>query len=164
MSVREMVLSALRRNSARFFYPLSSSRPPPAKRGRRGRPPVPLDRPITPRVSRTARKLTLAPADDSDFMYVTSDGYLTEEEMAKMKYRRSRDLNNVASKRCRENRKQRQIQLEQEAEQLQKKNAELRCRLRLLEARVRRVKTYFMTKMVAGGTIADPDEFERMWS
>jgi uncharacterized protein YlxW (UPF0749 family) len=97
-------------------------------------------------------------------MYVTSDGYLTEEEMAKMKYRRSRDLNNVASKRCRENRKQRQIQLEQEAEQLQKKNAELRCRLSLLEARVRRVKTYFMTKMLAGGTIADPDEFERMWS
>jgi hypothetical protein len=72
-----------------------------------------------------------------------------------VKYRRSRDLNNVASKRCRENRKQRRIQLEQEAEKLQKKNAELKCRLRLLEARVRRVKTYFMTKLLPGGTIAE---------
>lgn len=144
------------------------SRSPPAKRRRpRGRPPVPLDRPITPRVPHAARiQLAYAAttAEDSDHVYVTSDGYLTEQEVAHMKWRRGRDLNNVASKKCRENRKLRQQCLEQEAEQLMAKNAALKRKLRAIEAKVRRVKEYYLTQMLPGGGIVDPDSLERMWS
>jgi hypothetical protein len=146
-------------------------RPPPAKRSRpRGRPPVPLDRPITPRVPRAARiplaaaAATTSTAEDSDHVYVTSDGYLTEQEVALLKWRRGRDLNNVASKKCRENRKLRQQCLEQEAEQLVARNAELKRKLRALEARVRGVKEYYLRQMLPGGGVVDPDSLERMWS
>jgi len=142
-------------------------RPPPSKRGRpRGRPPVPLERPITPRVPRAARlAAAAATAEDSDHVYVTSDGgYLTEQEVALMKWRRGRDLNNVASKRCRENRKLRQQRMEEEAEQLLARNAELKRRLRALEAKVRRVKEYYLTQMLPGGGVVDPESLEKMWS
>jgi len=141
-------------------------RPPPAQRRRRGRPPVPVDRPITPRVPRAPRIRLAAStaAEDSDHVYVTSDGYLTEQEVAHLKWRRGRDLNNVASKRCRENRKLRQQQLEQEADQLVAKNAALKRKLRDMEAQVRRVKEYCLTRMLPGGGVVDPDSLERMWS
>ena len=98
-------------------------------------------------------------------MYVTSEGrYLTEQEVALMKWRRGRDLNNVASKRCRENRKLRQQRMEEEAEQLLARNAELKRRLRALEAKVRRVKEYYLTQMLPGGGVVDPESLEKMWS
>merc|ERR1711874_429112 len=64
----------------------------------------------------------------------TSD--LTEDELRSLKYRRSRDLNNEASKRCRKNRKEKQQEKERHGEltmMLQQKEAEVeawkeRCR------------------------------------
>lgn len=50
---------------------------------------------------------------------------LTTDQLRSLKYRRSRDLNNEASKRCRKNRKEKQNKKEQECEELAEKNREL---------------------------------------
>jgi len=50
---------------------------------------------------------------------------LTSDQLKSLKYRRSRDLNNEASKRCRKNRKEKQNKKEQECEELAEKNREL---------------------------------------
>ena len=117
---------------------------------------MPLERPIAPPLPR-ATKRTRQESEDSDL------DYLTEQERAEWRYRRSRDLNNVASKRCRENRKQRQIDMEEEAEQLISKNLKLKQRLLDLEAKVRRMKEYYLTNVLPGGVV-DPESLEKMWS
>jgi len=61
-----------------------------------------------------------------------------------MKYRRQRDLNNVASKRCRENRKRKQSELEEELMEQQRRNLELKSRLESMAAKVQRVKEYML--------------------
>ena len=50
---------------------------------------------------------------------------LTTDQLRSLKYRRSRDLNNEASKRCRKNRKEKLNMKEQECEELAEKNREL---------------------------------------
>jgi len=51
---------------------------------------------------------------------------LTDDQMKSLKYRRARDLNNEASKRCRQNRKEKQQEKERECEELAERNRELK--------------------------------------
>ena len=109
---------------------------------------MPIDgRDITPRVPRNARRVAVEPSDvDSDFVYyVTDNEVLTEQEVHDMKYRRQRDLNNVASKRCRENRKRKQVEMEEELEFQQRWNAELKSKLDSVTAKVQRLKEFMLT-------------------
>jgi len=109
------------------------------RRGR-GRPPKPPGRDITPAV-RQGRIVS-----DTD----TDGGNLTEAEISDYRYRRMRDLNNEASKRCRENRKRRQDHLEAECEALKERNIKLHAKLSRLENVVGRVKTFYLTHIVSG--------------
>lgn len=63
------------------------------------------------------------------------------------KYRRMRDLNNEASKRCRQNRKNKQANLEAEAEALARKNVELKLRVGQMEELLERLKSRFVEKV-----------------
>jgi hypothetical protein len=56
--------------------------------------------------------------------------------------------------------------MEQEAEELVRRNQELRQRLRAVEAKVRRAKEYYLTHMVpgGGGAVVDPESLDRLWS
>ena len=72
-----------------------------------------------------------------------------------------RDLNNEASKRCRENRKTKFQILEMEREELFTKNTELRARLTSLESNVRKLKNFYLEHMAAGKELPDPSV---MWS
>jgi len=142
----------------------SSSSRPKSARGR-GRPPKPPGREITPAV-RHGRVVT-----DSD---TDSAGNLTEAEISDYRYRRMRDLNNEASKRCRENRKRKFDTLEAECEQLRQRNTQLKEKLRRLEGVVRRVKSYYLTNIVGNngggggvkseGTTMMPDDLSGLWS
>lgn len=127
---------------------------PPVKRNCRGRPPVPLERPILPPLPR-ARRGTQPESEDSD---------LTEQDVANWRYRRSRDLNNVASKRCRENRKRRHQEAEEEALRLEARNIELNRRLRALEAKVRKFKEIYMQHILPGGRNINPAYLDVLWS
>jgi hypothetical protein len=51
-----------------------------------------------------------------------------------------RDLNNLASKRCRQNRKVKLEHLEKELEKERERNADLQMKVRLLDEQVKRVK------------------------
>jgi len=59
---------------------------------------------------------------------------LTDDQLRSLKYRRSRDLNNEASKKCRKNRKEKQNMKEQECEELAEKNRELAEQMLTMEA------------------------------
>merc|ERR1712201_31938 len=62
--------------------------------------------------------------------------HLTEDE----KYRKMRDQNNEASKRCRANRKRKHQELEEELERLQQRNVVLRAQMDQMEREVKEVK------------------------
>jgi len=74
------------------------------------------------------------------------------------KYRRMRDLNNEASKRCRQNRKRKQSDLEAEAEALQKRNVVLKARCRKMEEFVDRMKKQFLKRIAKPQTPLDLDK------
>jgi len=74
------------------------------------------------------------------------------------KYRRMRDLNNEASKRCRQNRKRKQSDLEAEAEALQKRNVVLKARCRKMEELVDRMKKQFLKRIAKPQTPLDLDK------
>jgi len=61
---------------------------------------------------------------------------LTEDELRSLKYRRSRDLNNEASKRCRKNRKEKQQEKERQVDEMKERNRELTMMLQQKEAEV----------------------------
>ena len=58
---------------------------------------------------------------------------VTPEEMRKLKYRRMRDLNNEASKKCRRNRKQKMSTKEQECQEEEEKHKMLKEKLQQME-------------------------------
>jgi len=91
---------------------------------KRGRPALPSGvRSITPHPSTTAT------ADD-----------LTEDEASAQKFRRMRDLNNEASRRCRENRKLKQEEAERELKELMVINQERRRMVAEMERQVQEMK------------------------
>ena len=56
---------------------------------------------------------------------LSSNSGLNDEEISSIKYRRMRDLNNAASKRFRENKKQEKEKIELELKSLKEKNIQL---------------------------------------
>lgn len=123
----------------------------------RGRPPVGT-RKITKRVNskelRAARPIT----DDES---ATESNMSDAEYIAQMKYRRSRDLNNEASKRCREKRKLKFFELCQERDVLADRNVELRAKLANMEKLVGELKKYFNENCVANNPLPANTEWSR---
>jgi len=66
---------------------------------------------------------------------------LTEDE----KYRRMRDQNNEASKRCRANRKRKHQETDEELERLQQRNVVLRAQMDQMEREVKELKSKFLS-------------------
>lgn len=66
---------------------------------------------------------------------------LTEDE----KYRRMRDQNNEASKRCRANRKRKHQETDEELERLQQRNMVLRAQMDQMEREVKELKSKFLS-------------------
>jgi len=110
----------------------------------RGRPPKEGVRTITPKVDRH-RLVT-----DEDSTVSASDGYLTEDELERMKKRRARDLNNEASKRCRENRKLHFKKQLEELDTLTKRNQHLKEILNDLHTQVTSLKESMMDTIFKG--------------
>jgi len=108
----------------------------PVKRGR-GRPRVPRTQPEAPRRPRGRPPTAASFANIQDY---ESSSNMSSEELADVRYRRMRDLNNAASKRCRVNRK-RKAELQDEAQVLEAaKNMELKSQVKELESQVARFK------------------------
>merc|ERR1712012_710411 len=110
--------------------------PTPAKRPR-GRPRLPRPEPEPPRRPR-GRPPTARPFADVSAYEDTSG--LSSEEAKDVKYRRMRDLNNAASKRCRLNRKMKFDKMEIEEQHLLAKNTQLKAQVEGLENQVNRLK------------------------
>merc|ERR1712107_517282 len=82
------------------YVPVKQTTPSPSKR-KRGRPVDTTPREITQKLPRMRRKSTTT--SESEFVYCSdSASGMTDDEVSALKYRRMRDLNNEASKRCRE--------------------------------------------------------------
>jgi len=149
------------RTPARYSPTLSETYRPAVRRGR-GRPPVAPGRAITPRVSRAG---TLVSGSESDGMYI-SDGNLTDADISDLRYRRMRDLNNEASKRCRENRKSKFQILEEELDELKARNLELTVRWRRLESAVQKIKQQYIEFVAQGaqGQLPLLPDVATLWS
>merc|ERR1711963_833524 len=106
--------------------------PTPAKRPR-GRPRLPRPETEPPRRPR-GRPPTARPFADVSAYEDTSG--MSSEEAKDVKYRRMRDLNNAASKRCRLNRKMKFDKMEIEEQQLLAKNTQLKAQVEGLENQV----------------------------
>jgi hypothetical protein len=65
---------------------------------------------------------------------------LTKEEAQALKYRRMRDLNNIASKNCRQNKKLKQAEKDAEVTRLQQENSALKQKMYKMEQMVARYK------------------------
>lgn len=146
-----------RRRSRNISVASTSSSVDAPRRGR-GRPPLPPGRAITPAV---VRGRIVSGGEESD--HFLSDGNLTDAEISDLRYRRMRDLNNEASKRCRENRKIKYQQLEDEAEKLKEKNLQLKARLQKIETAVMKAKHYYITYIVPGAGSQMPD-ISQLWA
>jgi len=70
------------------------------------------------------------------------------------KYRRMRDLNNDASKRCRENRKRKLQQLQEDLVAEEQRNQTLKLKLRLLEEAKEEAKRMFLQSIAKGARIS----------
>ncbi len=69
------------------------------------------------------------------------------------KYRRMRDLNNIASQRCRQNRKRKLEILQSEEEKETERNNDLKIKVRLLEEQVKRVKDAIFKSIVPAAAL-----------
>jgi len=96
--------------------------------------------------------------EDSDY---PTDVQLTDSEMTELRYRRMRDLNNEASKRCREKRKQKFNEMEKELQMQIQRNSLLQTKLKRIEATLMKVKSYYLTNLVPGQG-ARPD-ISQLW-
>jgi len=110
---------------------------PPVKRGR-GRPRVPRTQPEAPRRPRGRPPTAAAFANVQDY---ESSSNMSSEELQDVRYRRMRDLNNAASKRCRVNRKRKSEMQEEEQVLEAARNMELKIKVQDLESQVAKFKT-----------------------
>ena len=105
-------------------------------------------RQITAKLPRMRRKSSAHSDSDLGFpgpaYQSDSASGLTDDEVSALKYRRMRDLNNEASRRCRENRKAKLGDAEAELESLRLKNITLKQNVHELETRVSRLKRKFL--------------------
>jgi hypothetical protein len=117
---------------------------------RRGRPPS-TPQPI------------LSVADHSYDGY--DDSSLSADDIKGAKYRRMRDLNNEASKRCRQNRKRKFGTLIDSESDLRERNAELKMKCKQMEELVERLKNEFIGKVsnpMAAGPSKPKVDLEKM--
>merc|ERR1712047_43269 len=118
-----------------FDDPDWTTEEPEKKRGR-GRPRIPRPYPEPPKRPRgrppTAATVAVINEYDSSTM--------SEGDQKLVKYRRMRDLNNAASKRCRVNRKRKFEVMEDELSLLERRNITLKTEVDGLEARVEKAK------------------------
>jgi hypothetical protein len=110
---------------------------PPAKRGR-GRPRVPRTQPEAARRPRGRPPTAATFANVQDY---ESSSNMSSEELQDVRYRRMRDLNNAASKRCRVNRKRKSEVQEEEQVLEAARNMELKIKVKDLESQVAKFKT-----------------------
>merc|ERR1711879_163324 len=107
--------------------------PVPAKRPR-GRPRLPRSEDTLPRRPRgrpaTAPEYANVSAIDSEIEIMSGP------QKKEAKYRRMRDLNNAASKRCRVNRKRKFEEMETEVQREEARNAKLKIQMEALETQV----------------------------
>jgi len=108
----------------------------PLKR-KRGRPRLPRTEPLLPRRPR-GRPPTAALYANVEEHENTSE--MSETDVKENKYRRMRDLNNAASKRCRLNRKRKFDDLEMQVDQEESRNTILKTRVQVLEEQVEKFK------------------------
>lgn len=100
----------------------------------------------------------------------TLNASLTDDECSAQKFRRLRDLNNEASRRCRENRKVKAAEAEDELEKLSIRNIELRSIVARMEKEAAALKTFAMRTMRGRtGSSAqqgskDTEDVASMWS
>ena len=103
-------------------------------------------REITQKLPRLRRKSTTT--SESEFIYCSdSASGMTDDEVSALKYRRMRDLNNEASKRCRENRKSKLGNAEAELRNLYEKNLQLKETVAHYESMVARLKSKFLQRV-----------------
>jgi len=125
-------------------YMETFSSPPVLHKRKRGRPSKNEPRDITPRLPRLPR----THSSDSEYAYVSDSGdLLTDDEVSALKYRRMRDLNNEASKRCRQTRKEKMVSKEAELNSLTERNAKLKRALVKMEAQVQDLKSKFLAEI-----------------
>jgi len=124
---------------------------PSTQKRKRGRPLDVTPRKITAKLPRMRRKSTVNSDSDLSFpgLAYQSDSAsgLTDEGVSALKYRRMRDLNNEASRRCRENRKTKQGDAEAELDALRQKNITLKQNVHHLESKVSRLKRKFLVSV-----------------
>merc|ERR1712213_156107 len=127
------------------YVPMKQTTPSPSKR-KRGRPVDTTPREITQKLPRMRRKSTTT--SESEFVYCSdSASGMTDDEVSALKYRRMRDLNNEASKRCRENRKSKLGNAEAELRNLYEKNLQLKETVAHYESMVARLKSKFLQRV-----------------
>lgn len=113
----------------------------------RGRPPL-AKREITTVPALNHKCQQKATTDDSESL--TSDfANMSEAEISDLKYRRMRDLNNEASKRCREKRKMKFQELVNERDIEFEKNGQLREKLESMMHEVENLKEYLTKNWIA---------------
>jgi len=121
---------------------------PSTHKRKRGRPVDVTPRKITAKLPRMRRKSTANSDSDLGFpgLAYQSDSAsgLTDDEVSALKYRRMRDLNNEASRRCRENRKMKLGDAEAELNALKQKNITLKQNVHDLETKVSQLKRKFL--------------------
>lgn len=103
----------------------------------RGRPPREGPRQITPKPAPAVKDRRT----DTDHVYMG----VVHDNKDDQRYRRMRDLNNDASKRCRQNRKTKFAVLEMEKDQLLVKNSELKFKVKKMEEIVAALKKKFIS-------------------
>jgi len=119
--------------------------PPAAPKRKRGRPSKEEPRDITPRLPRLPRVLNTS---DSEYAYVSDSGeLLSDNEVSALKYRRMRDLNNEASKRCRQTRKEKMASEDSELNKLKDRNMKLKDAVSKMEAQVKNLKGKFLAEI-----------------
>jgi len=103
----------------------------------RGRPPKEGPRQITPKPAPALKDRRT----DTDHVYMG----VVHDNKNDQRYRRMRDLNNDASKRCRQNRKSKFAVLEMEKDELLEKNSELKFKVKKMEEIVAALKKKFIS-------------------
>jgi len=135
-STSKAAYSAIKREPEDFDNNDPDFAPTPAKRPR-GRPRIQRPESDLPRRPRGRPPTASSYADVT--AYEDTSG-MSSNEIKDIKYRRMRDLNNAASKRCRLNRKMKFDKMEQEEAVLVAKNTQLKAEVAALESSVKRFK------------------------
>jgi len=115
----------------------------PARRGP-GRPRKPRTECVVKRRGRPAKVYTSSENTNEHHNYSNDSSSMSTAER---RYRRMRDLNNMASQRCRLKRKSKMQNAIDELKISEEKNTELKMKVRILEEQVKTLKTHFINKI-----------------